>query len=196
MPFSKKSLLLVSHSQCWTRWPAFSSSVAATKRVDGADRLDERVAIVERDLHLEPLDAAGILLELPRFDRLELIARHRRPAREVGRQQILRVRDELVAVPESDRVAEPGVRAVDVLVLLADVDAADSRAEIVDQVRLLRQIDELVRVRLEQPARIADRLAVGETIVLDLAQLRLLAPALLVRRSRMAASARLREPCR
>src|SRR5438105_163370 len=28
VPFWKKSLLLVSHSQCWTRWPAASSSFA------------------------------------------------------------------------------------------------------------------------------------------------------------------------
>ena len=68
VPFSKTSLLLVSHSQCWTRWPAASSSFAATERVDGADGFDEGVAIVEGDLHLEPLDVAGIPLELPRFD--------------------------------------------------------------------------------------------------------------------------------
>jgi hypothetical protein len=99
--------------------------LAAAERVDGVHGFDEGVAIVEGDLHFEPLDVAGILLELPRLDRLELIARHRRPACEVGGQQILRVRDEFVAVPESDRVAVPGVRAVDVLVFLADVDAAD-----------------------------------------------------------------------
>ena len=110
----------------------------------------------------------------------ELIARHRRPAREVGRQQILRVRDELVAVPEPDRVAVPGMRAVHVLVLLTDVDASYPRPVIVDHVRLVRQVDELVRVGLEQPPRIAGRLAVRQTIVLDFAELLLLAPALLV----------------
>src|SRR5438128_4829409 len=72
------------------------------------------------------------------------------------------------------------MRAVYVLVLLADIDAPDSRTEIVDHVRLLRQVDELVRVRLEQPPRIAWRFAVGETIVLDFAKLLLLEPALLV----------------
>src|SRR6266481_8591518 len=72
------------------------------------------------------------------------------------------------------------MRAVHVLVLLADIDAPDSRTVIVDHVRLLRQVDELVGVRLEQPSRIAWRLAVGETIVLDFAKLLLLAPALLV----------------
>src|SRR5688572_33146979 len=109
----------------------------AAEGVDGAHRPDEGVPIVEGDLHLEPLDAVRILLELPRFDRLELIARHRRPAREVGRQQVLRVRDELCAVPESDRVSVPGVRAEYVLVLLADVDAANRRPEVVDQERLM-----------------------------------------------------------
>src|SRR5215204_2459763 len=111
----------------------------AAERVNGADGSDERVAIVEGDLYLEPFDAAGVLLELPRFDRFELIARHRRPPREVGGQQVLRVRDEPVAVPESDRVPEPRMRAEHVLVLLADVDAADRRPEVVDQVRLVRQ---------------------------------------------------------
>src|SRR2546422_11273795 len=72
------------------------------------------------------------------------------------------------------------MRAVHVLVLLTDIDASDSRTEIVDHVRLLRQVDELVRVRLEQPPRIAWRFAVGETIVLDFAKLLLLEPALLV----------------
>src|SRR3989442_13913875 len=72
------------------------------------------------------------------------------------------------------------MRAVHVLVLLTDIDASDSRTVIVDHVRLLRQVDELVRVRLEQPPRIAWRLAVGETIVLDFAKLLLLPPALLV----------------
>src|SRR4030095_8202771 len=97
-----------------------------------ADRLDEAVSIVERDLHLEPLDAAGVSLELPRLDRLELIARHGRPAREVGGQEIFRVGGELVAIPEADRVAVPRVSAVHVLVLLADVDAAYPGPEIVD----------------------------------------------------------------
>ena len=46
----------------------------------------------------------------------------------------------------------------------------------------MRQVDELVRVRLEQPSRIAGRLAVGQAIVLDLAQLLLLAPSLFVGR--------------
>jgi hypothetical protein len=59
-------------------------------------------------------------------------------------------------------------------VILVDVDAADAGAEVVDQVRLLRQVDELVRVRLEQPARIAGRLAVGEPMLLNLTQLLLL----------------------
>src|SRR2546423_5928770 len=72
------------------------------------------------------------------------------------------------------------MRAVHVLVLLADIDAPDSRTEIVDHVRLLRQVDELVRVRLEQPPRIAWRVAVGGTIGFDFAQLLLLEPALLV----------------
>src|SRR5262249_43732582 len=143
----------------------------ATKRVDGADGFDEGVLIVERDLHFEPLDAARVLFQLPCFDRLELIARHRRPAREVGRKQILRAGDELVAVPETIRVAVPGMRAVYVLVFLSDVDTPYPRPVIVDEVRLLRQVDELVRVGLEQPSRIADRLAVGETIVLHFAKL-------------------------
>src|SRR5262249_43553619 len=56
----------------------------ATKRIDGVDRFDERVLVVERDLNLEPLDVVRVLFQLPCFDRLELIARHRRPAREVG----------------------------------------------------------------------------------------------------------------
>ncbi len=37
----------------------------AAKRVDGADGFDERVLVVERDLDLEPLDAARVLLQLP-----------------------------------------------------------------------------------------------------------------------------------
>ena len=77
---------------------------------------------------------------------------------------------ELVAVPEADRVAVPGMRAVNVVVLLTDTDATDTRTEIVDQVRLLRQVDELVRIRLEQEARKARRLAVGQPIVLDFAK--------------------------
>src|SRR5687767_804713 len=101
---------------------------AATEGVDGADGFDEGVSIVEGDLHLEPLDAARILLHLPRLDRFELIARHRRPAGEIGRQQVLRVRDKFLTVPEPNRVAKPRVRTVDVLVLLADVDAADAGA--------------------------------------------------------------------
>src|SRR5215211_6779495 len=143
--------------------------LAAAERVDG-------------DLYLEPFDVARVLLELPRFDRFELIAGHRRPPREVGGQQVLRVRDEPIAIPEPDRVPEPGMRAEHVLVLLADVNAADRRSEVVDQVRLVWQVDELVRVRLEQPARIPDRLAVGQAIVLDLAELLLLTPALSIRR--------------
>src|SRR5205823_7329717 len=83
--------------------------LCAAKRVDGADGLDERELVVERDLNLEPLDAARVLLQLPCFDRLELIARHRRPAREVGRQQIPRAGDQLVAVPKTNRVAVPGM---------------------------------------------------------------------------------------
>ena len=106
------------------------------------------------------------------------------------------MRDEPVAVPESDGVAVPGVRAVHVLVLLADVDAADRRPEVVDQVRLVRQVDELVRVRLEQKPRIPGRLAVGQAIVLDLAQLLLLTPALPIRRFVGRRQHAWREPCR
>ncbi len=72
------------------------------------------------------------------------------------------------------------MRAVHVLVFLADVDASYPRPVIVDEVRLLRQVDELVRVGLEQPSRITGRLAVGETIVLHFAKFLLLAPTLLV----------------
>src|SRR5262245_22660654 len=72
------------------------------------------------------------------------------------------------------------MRAIHVLVLLTDIDASYPRPVIVDHVRLLRQVDELVRVGLEQPTRIAWRLAMSQTIVLDFAKLLLLAPALLV----------------
>src|SRR5687768_14283160 len=105
----------------------------ATERIHGAHGPDEGVAIVEGDLHFQPLDVIWVPLQLPRLDRLELIARHRRPAREVGRQQVLRVRDESVAVPESDRVAVPRVRTEHVLVFLTDVDAADRGTEVVDR---------------------------------------------------------------
>src|SRR5688572_8247252 len=152
----------------------------ATKRVDGTDRVNERVPVVEGDLDLKPFDTARVLLQLPYFDRLKLIARHRRPACEVGRQQVLRRRDKLAAVPEADRVAVPGMCAVDVAVLLTDINTPYARPVIVDHVRLIRQVDELVRVRLKQPARVTWRLAVGQAIILDLTQLLLLAPALLV----------------
>src|SRR5262249_54364669 len=69
-----------------------------------------------------------------------------------------------------------------ILVLLADIDASYSRPVIVDHVRLLRQVDELVRVGFKQPSRIAYRLAIGQTIVLHFAQLLLLTPAFLVGR--------------
>src|SRR5688572_11841204 len=95
------------------------------ERIHGADGLDEGVAIVEGDLHFEPFDVVWITLQLPRLDRFELVAGHRRPAREVGRQQVLGVRNEFVAVPESDRVAVPRVRTEHVLMVLTDVDAAD-----------------------------------------------------------------------
>src|SRR5262249_24745511 len=131
---------------------------SATKRINSADRFDECEFVVERDLNLEPLDSARILLQLPRFNRLELIARHWRPAREVGWQQIFRARNKFVAVPKTNRVAEPGMRAVHVLMFLPDVDASYARPIIVDEVRLLRQVDELVRIGLEQPSRIANRL--------------------------------------
>ena len=72
------------------------------------------------------------------------------------------------------------MRTVHVLVFLTEVDTSYPRPVIVDHVRLVRQIDELVRVGLEQPSRIARRLAVGQTVVLDFAKLLLLAPALLV----------------
>src|SRR5262245_63099880 len=72
------------------------------------------------------------------------------------------------------------MRAIHVLVLLTNIDASDPRTVVVDHVRLLRQVDELVRVRLEQPPRIAWWLAMGKTIVLDLAKVLLLPPALLV----------------
>src|SRR5215510_840360 len=72
------------------------------------------------------------------------------------------------------------MRAVHVLVLLTDVDASYPRPVIVDHVRLLRQVDEFVRIGLEQPPRIAWRLAVSQTIILNFAKLLLLAPALLV----------------
>src|SRR5262249_56810169 len=72
------------------------------------------------------------------------------------------------------------MRAVHVLVLLTDVDAPYPRPIIVNEVRFLRQIDEFVRIGLEQPPRITGRLAVGETIVLDFAKLLLLTPALLI----------------
>ena len=150
------------------------------ERVHDVHGLHERVLVVERRLHLEPLDAAGVFLQLPDLDGLELVAGHRRPAREIGGVEVLRVQDELVAVPESDRVAVPGVRAVQVAVLLAEQHAPDRRPEVVDQVRLLRQVDELVRVGLEQEPRQAGRLAVAEPVVVDLAFLGLLPPAFLV----------------
>ena len=64
------------------------------------------------------------------------------------------------------------MRAVNILAFLSDVDASYARTVIVDEVRLLRQIHELMRVGLEQPSRIADRLAVGETIVSHFASFR------------------------
>src|SRR5438094_7056448 len=106
----------------------------ATKRIHRTDGFDERVLVVKRDLNLKPLDAARILLQFPYFHGLELIARHRRPAREIGRQQILRTRDELVAVPETNRVTEPGMRSVHVLVFLTDVDTSYSWPVIIDEV--------------------------------------------------------------
>src|SRR5690554_7131924 len=53
---------------------------------------------VERDLHLEPLDAARILLELPDLHGLELIARHRRPAREVRDRKSTRLNSSHVRI--------------------------------------------------------------------------------------------------
>src|SRR5690606_25766406 len=81
------------------------------ERVNGVDGLREGVRVVERDLHLEPLDPVRILLELPYFDGFELVARHRRPAREIAGQQVDRMRDQLVAVPKPDGVAVPRMRA-------------------------------------------------------------------------------------
>src|SRR5206468_360102 len=81
---------------------------------------------------------------------------------------------------KTNRVAVPGMRAIYVLVLLTDVNAPYPRPIVVDHVRLLRQVDELVRIGLEQPPRIAWRLAMGQTIVLDFAKFLLLAPTFLV----------------
>ena len=67
--------------------------------------------------------------------------------------------DEHVVDPEADAVAFGRVRAVDVLVLLVDVDAARVVAEVVQPPGLRRRVDELADVGLEQPARIARRLA-------------------------------------
>src|SRR5262249_44632505 len=72
------------------------------------------------------------------------------------------------------------MRAVHILVFLADVDASYAGPVVINEIGLLRQVDELMRVGLEQPPRITWRLTVGETIVLDFAKLLLLAPAFLV----------------
>ena len=88
--------------------------------------------------------------------------------------------DELAAVPEADRVAVPGVRAVHVLVLLADVDAADAGPKSLIRYDSCGRLMNSCEYGLEQPPRIARRLAVRQTIVLDLAELLLLAPALSV----------------
>jgi hypothetical protein len=82
-------------------------------------------------------------------------------------------------LPSQKPIVSP-YQAVNVAVLLADVRAPDRRPEIVDLVRDLGEVDELVRVRLEQDARIARRLAAAEAVKVHLAELLLLAPASLV----------------
>ena len=75
--------------------------------VDGMHRFDESEFVIKSGLNFEPFDAVAILFEFPGFDRFELVAGHRRPAREIGGQQVLGMRDQLVAIPEADGVTHP-----------------------------------------------------------------------------------------
>ena len=63
--------------------------------------------------------------------------------------------------------------------LLADQHTADGGAEVVDEIRFVRKVDELVRVRFEQETWHAGRLALPQAVIVDLTLLGLLAPAFL-----------------
>ncbi len=108
---------------------------------------------------------------LPGLDHLELVARERHAADIVGRIHPLRPDHELVAVPETDAVAERKVLGLGVDVLGADIDAPRLVHHVVHEPGLIRRVHEFFDIRLPQPAWDTRVLAVRQAVVQLLAEL-------------------------